>query len=475
MVSSSTSTPPHVVLFPFMSKGHTIPLLHFARLLLCRDVTVTVFTTPANRPFIAESLNGTAITIITLPFPDKISPDIPAGRESTDKLPSMSLLHEFANATDAMQPHFEQVLETLLPRVTFMVTDGFLWWTQQSAAKFGIPRFACYGMNCYSVCLTREAIRSGILHGSQPDDELVPLTTFPWIRLCKEDFDSSFRNPEPTSPGHVFNMKTTSATVNSYGMLVNSFYELEPTFVDYMNTESPPKSWCVGPLCLAEAEQAPKSYPEPGMKPKWVRWLDQKLEEKCSVIYVAFGSQAEISKEQLEEIAIGLEESNVSFLWVIRKDEWGVLDGFEEKVKGRGMVTREWVDQREILMHESVEGFLSHCGWNSVLESICAGVPILAWPMMAEQHLNARMVEEETKVGFRVETCNGSVRGFVKWDVLKKKVRELMEEEKGREARKKVRDMAEKAKKAVQVGGSSWSTLGSLLDEMCHKKEMFPE
>ncbi|MQK22673.1 hypothetical protein EI013_30365, partial [Escherichia coli] len=93
---------------------------------------------------------------------------------------------------------------------------------------------------------------------------------------------------------------------------------------------------------------------------------------------------AEMSHEQLEEIATGLEESMVNFLWVIRKDEWGLPDGFEEKVKSRGIVVREWVDQREILMHESVEGFLSHCGWNSVLESICAGVPILAWPMMAE-------------------------------------------------------------------------------------------
>ena len=207
------------------------------------------------------------------------------------------------------------------------------------------------------------------------------------------------------------------------------------------------------------------------MKPTWIRWLDQKLEDKSSVLYVAFGSQAEISNEQLEEIAIGLEESMVSFLWVIRKDDWGVPEGFEERVIERGMVVREWVDQREILMHEGVGGFVSHCGWNSVLESVCAGVPILAWPMMAEQHLNARMVEEEIKVGLRVETCDGRVRGFVRREGVRKTVRELMEGERGKEARKKVKELAQLARKAVQEGGSSWSTLESLLRETCQKKE----
>ncbi|PON52021.1 UDP-glucuronosyl/UDP-glucosyltransferase [Trema orientale] len=131
------------------------------------------------------------------------------------------------------------------------------------------------------------------------------------------------------------------------------------------------------------------------------------------------------------------------------------------------MVVRDWVDQIKILNHESVQGFLSHCGWNSVLESISAGVPILAWPMMAEQPLNAKMVVEEIKVGLRVETCDGSVSGFVKSQELKKMVRELMEGKMGKEVRKKVKEVADMAKKAVQEGGSSWQALESLIDEAC--------
>ena len=105
-----------------------------------------------------------------------------------------------------------------------------------------------------------------------------------------------------------------------------------------------------------------------------------------------------------------------------------------------------------------------------LIESICAVVPILAWPMVAEQPLNARMVVEEIKVGLRVETCNGSVRGFVKWEGLEKMVKELMEEEKGKEVRKKSKEVAQMAKKTMEEAGSSKCTLDLLVDEICGKK-----
>ncbi|CAI9777342.1 unnamed protein product [Fraxinus pennsylvanica] len=131
-------------------------------------------------------------------------------------------------------------------------------------------------------------------------------------------------------------------------------------------------------------------------------------------------------------------------------------------VRDRGMLVKEWVDQREILEHSSVQGFLSHCGWNSVLESICANVPILAWPMMAEQPLNAKMVVEEIGIGLRVETSDG----FVSWEHLKKMVKELMEGEMGKKVRKKVKEVGGAAAKAVAEGGSSWKALNELINEL---------
>ena len=464
-VSANTQPHHHVVLFPFMSKGHTIPTLHLARLLLHRQLSVTIFTTPANRSFIVESLNDTTASILDLPFSHNVA-DIPSGIESTDKLPSMSLFHSFAKATKVMQPDFENALLTL-PPVNFIVSDGFLWWTLESASKFNIPRFVFYGMGYYSNTVTRAVAIDRLLHGPESDDELIALTQFPWIKVTRNDFEPPLTEREPKGLKFEVFMEMVIATMNSYGIIFNSFYALEPMFIDHWNRECSPKAWTLGPLCLAEP---PKVRTKAHNKPTWVQWLDKKLDQGNSVLYIAFGSQANISPAQLKEIAIGLEESKVNFLWVIRKSESEISDGFEERVKDRGIVVREWVEQREILMHESVKGFLSHCGWNSVLESICAGVPILAWPMIAEQPLNARMVVEEIKVGLRVETCDGSVKGFVKWEGLEKMVRELMEGAKGKEVKKKIMELAVMAKKAVEEDGSSKCTLDLLIDETCVKK-----
>ncbi|KAK7339445.1 hypothetical protein VNO77_20113 [Canavalia gladiata] len=287
---SSPSSPVHAIIFPFMSKGHTVPLLHFARILLHRHLAVTVFTTPANRPFVSQMVQDTAAAVIDLPFPHGIA-DIPAGVESTDKLPSISLFHAFASATSLMKPHFEHALRSL-PRVTFMVSDAFLWWTLDSASKFGFHRFVFYGMSNYCHALYQEVIQSGFLGGPQPLDELVTLTRFPWIRVSKNDFDLSFRSQD-----HMFFNKVRLTAFNSYGRIVNSFYELEPDFADFVNREMSLKSWSVGPLCLA-AKLGPirKTELESNQikKPVWVKWLDQKLEEKSSVLYVAFGSQINI-------------------------------------------------------------------------------------------------------------------------------------------------------------------------------------
>ncbi|KAL3344671.1 hypothetical protein AABB24_023892 [Solanum stoloniferum] len=454
----------HVVVFPFMSKGHIIPIFDLARFLLCRKICITIFTTPANRPFFSHSLSGTNINIIEIPFPQNIQ-GIPPAVESTDKLPSMTLFPTFVNATKLMKPYFEKALESL-PPVTFMITDGFLSWTLDSANKFGIPRLVYFGMSAFTMALTISS--ASLLRTELSDDEYFQVPDFPWIKITRNDFDSPLRDRDPKGPHSDFIMESIMATSKSYGQLVNTFYELESVYVDYCNRISNPKSWCVGPFCAVhEPSNEKQGISE---KPSYIKWLDGMLEQGKQVLYVAFGTQAELSLEQLKEIKIGLEKSEVNFMWVVRKSIDEVNDGFKNRVQNRGLMVTEWVDQREILSHGSVEGFLSHCGWNSVVESICAKVPILAWPMMADQHLNARMVVEEIKIGLRVETCDGSVRGFVQWEGLEKPIRELMEGDKGIEARKKVKEIGEAAINAVKEGGSSWQTLNELIHELTERK-----
>ncbi|PON32010.1 UDP-glucuronosyl/UDP-glucosyltransferase [Parasponia andersonii] len=466
--NDNVSQPPrqHVVFFPFMSKGHTMPLLQLARLLLHRrcHISVTFLTTPANRPFVAQFLSHTDASIAELPFPENVA-GIPAGVESTDTLPSMSQFFCFIYSTELMKPDFERALKNLDPPASFLVSDGFLWWTLESASKLGLPRLVSYGSSNYFMAVRTALTLSGALLRHEPEREIITVPRFPWIKFNRNEFEYPvLQNPRAKE----LMTKCDDATNRSFGIIGNSFYELESVFIDHWNREIGPKIWPVGPLCL-------QAQPESCSATRDVvqQWLDKKLEkdESSSVLYVAFGSQVDISSEQHREIAKGLEESNVNFLWVIRKPKGETKDclpdGFENRVKNRGMVLTDWVDQTKILNHRSVQGFLSHCGWNSVVESICAGVPILAWPMRVEQSLNAKLVVEEVKVGLRVETCDGTPKGFVKSQGLKKMVEELMEGEMGKEVRKKVKEVADMAKKAVEEGGSSWQALDSLIDEAC--------
>ncbi|KAF3634997.1 putative UDP-glycosyltransferase 90A1-like [Capsicum annuum] len=208
----------------------------------------------------------------------------------------------------------------------------------------------------------------------------VSSSSFPWLKLTRNDCPPPFGDLELKGPAVDF-MKEQ----------------------DYWNQHFGPKSWCVGPLCLAKQPITAAALEHE----TWMQWLNNKLTEKQPVLYVAFGTQAEVSEEQVREIAKGLESSNTCFLWVTRQKILDHLAGFEDRVKNKALIVKEWVDQSEVLRHKSIQGFLSHCGWNSVLESVCAKVPILALPFMAEQHINARMVTEELGVGLRIMPRNG--------------------------------------------------------------------
>ncbi|XXG79788.1 hypothetical protein AAC387_Pa09g0785 [Persea americana] len=453
-MASPAPTTPHVVLFPFMSKGHTIPLLHLAHLFSCRGTTLTIFTTPANSPFIHSSVTHATAKIVEITFPENV-PEIPVGIESTDKLPSMALFLPFVHATKLLQPHFEQALHTL-PPITCIIYGAFMGWIQLSASKFNIPSLVYYGMSTFSMTISRLSLQDRPHKAVTSDDEPFTLQAFPSLKLCKRDLGEPFNDPDPKGPLFDFIMESARFLAECRGIVLNSFYELEPVYIDYLNREFGLKAWCVGPLCTSSTRViAPNT--------KWVQWLDHRQAIQRPVLYVAFGTQAEISSPQLKQIAIGLEQSGVDFLWVIRSKEAELGEGFEERVMERGLVVREWVDQSEILQQESVVGFLSHCGWNSVLESICAEVPILAWPMMAEQRLNAKLIVDELGIGLRI----GEGDGVVGWEIVDKMVRELMVGERGKEVRKKVKGLGEAARNAMNEGGHSWESLDMLLDEVC--------
>ncbi|KAL2253972.1 UNVERIFIED_CONTAM: UDP-glycosyltransferase 90A1 [Sesamum indicum] len=437
-----------------MSQGHTIPLLALSRLLRRRSAVVTIFTTSKNAPRIRASLQDVDVSILELPFPGNID-GVPPGVENTDKLPSMACFLPFAKSTKLMQKSLEQALETLRPPVSCIISDQFLGWTQESAEKMGIPRLVFIGMGNYSCTMYQILGRDRPQAGTHSPDEPFSIPDFPTVKLTRNDFEPPLNDLEPSGPFVEFMTEQVIATSMSRGVLVDSFYELESRYVDYWNKKIGPKAFNIGPLCMAVAPSSPLEALE---KPSYMQWLDERLAKGEPVLYVAFGSQAEVIEEQLQEIAKGL-SNPIGAVECLQK--------FEERVINRGMVVKEWVDQRGILRHGGVKGFLSHCGWNSVMESISAGVPLLALPLMAEQHMNARFVAEEIGVGLRIMPRGGTVRGFVEAEEVERVVREVMEGEKGAEVRRKAVEYGEAACAAMAEGGSSWRTLDLVVAHVC--------
>ncbi|KAK1272952.1 UDP-glycosyltransferase 90A1 [Acorus gramineus] len=351
----------------------------------------------------------------------------------------MSLFLPFIDATRLLKPHFERA------DVRFIVADSFLGWAQTSASALGVPGFAFYGMGNFATLASRVVAVDRPHAPVASDDEPFclgagggPLAD---VTLTKSELSPPFHNPDPVSPLKEIVISSGLEVSPCRGVIVNSFYELEPRYVDYWNERFGPLLYNVGPLCLA----APARQSAPT---EWSGWLDMKCEQNRPVLYVAFGTQAEVSETQLSALAAGLENSGVDFMWVVRRPVPG-LARFEARVRERGLVVHEWVDQVSVLRHESVRGFMSHCGWNSVMESVCARVPLLAWPMMAEQFMNARLVVDELGIG------DGKRRGFVEAEEVERMVRELMVGEKGRVAVERVEEAGRAARGAIEEGGSN--------------------
>jgi hypothetical protein len=198
-------------------------------------------------------------------------------------------------------------------------------------------------------------------------------------------------------------------------------------------------------------------------------------------VLLCFGSIGRFSAEQIREVAAGLEASRQRFLWVVRappsddpakkfeKPPEPDLDallpeGFLARTKDRGLVVRSWAPQRDVLAHASVGGFVTHCGWNSVLEAIMAGVPMVAWPLYAEQRLNRVFLEKEMQLAVAVAGYD-SDKGLVPAEEVAAKVRWIMDSEGGRMLRERTLAAMRQAKDALREGGESEATLAGLVDD----------
>ncbi|KAJ6822715.1 crocetin glucosyltransferase 2-like [Iris pallida] len=249
-------------------------------------------------------------------------------------------------------------------------------------------------------------------------------------------------------------------------VLINSFYELEHQEFDWMKSQLPVKS--IGPTI-------PSTYLDnriptdshygfnlltPDAAP--VEWLNSK--PPASVVYISFGSLASLSPEQTNEVALALVAANKSFLWVVRTSELAKLpNNFIGETEKQGMVVT-WCNQLDVLAHDATGCFVTHCGWNSTMEGIGLGVPMVGMPQWTDQTTNAKYVEGVWRVGVRVKSDE---KGLVRGKELERCIKEVMDGERSGELRSNAAKWSKLAKEAVSEGGSSDKSIKEFIDECC--------
>ncbi|KAI4295055.1 hypothetical protein MLD38_040679 [Melastoma candidum] len=412
-----------VLMLPWLAHGHICPFLELAKRLADRGMLIHFCSTPVNLGSVRSKLPSKyfdSITFVELHLPSL--PDLPPRLHTTKSLPP-SLMPTLKAAFDMSAPRFEEILRSLRPDL--LVYDFIQPWAPVAAATLNIPavEFLCCGA---AMC----AFLKHMNHGGGVE--------FPYPEIYIHDHEiGKFTNLLMSSANNVKDMSRFEECLErSVGIvLIKSFREIEGKYIDYlshmMNRRVVPVGSLVENTVLGNGQ---------GSEP--IEWLDRK--EKGLTVFVSFGSEYFLSREEMMELAHGLELCKMNFIWVVRFPDGSenasrrcLPHGFIKRVRGRGLVVEGWAAQAEILQHPSTGGFVSHCGWSSVMESLRFGVPIIAMPMHLDQPINARLVEE---IGVGIEAKrdrNGKIQGIE----VAKTIRNVVVDEVGNSVRRKSREM----------------------------------
>ncbi|XP_034676034.1 scopoletin glucosyltransferase-like [Vitis riparia] len=476
----------HVMFLPYMAPGHMMPLVDMARLFAAHGVRITIITTTMNALRFQNAIHrdieaGRQIGLEILQFPS-VEAGLPEGCENLISTPTPEMSMKLFQAIRMMKPRMETLLRNHRPDC--IASDVLFHWTVDVAAELGIPRLSFSGSGYFNLCVSHCVERHQPHNDVSSETEIFLVPGLPdEIKLTRSQLPDLVKGRNEFS--ELFD-RLKEAERKSFGTLMNSFYELEPAYADYYRNNIGIKAWHIGPVSLFNKDACDKA--ERGNKASldedsWLSWLDSK--KPNSVLYVCLGSLTRLSKTQLTEIASALEDSGHAFIWVVGKvlnssgeedgsHEWWLPEGFQERAyqSGIGHIIRGWAPQVLILEHPAIGGFLTHCGWNSILEGVSSGLPMITWPIFAEQFYNEKLVTQVLKLGVGV--------GNEVWKVWATEEMPLMSREKIRRAvtmvmdqgiaademRRKASLLGELAKKAIEKGGSSYNQLKALIKEI---------
>ncbi|OEL34321.1 UDP-glycosyltransferase 73D1 [Dichanthelium oligosanthes] len=466
----------HFVFIPLMFQGHLIPAVDTALLLATHGALASIVVTPSNTGRVRPAVDfarksGLRVRLVELPL-ELAAEGLPEGADDVDKVPS-ELWPNYFRALARLRAPLESHLRAHAPYPTCVVADFCHAWAKELAASLGVPRLCFFSMCAFCLLCQHNVERFNAYDGVADDHEQVVVPGLEKkIEVSRAQAPGFFRG----IPGfEKYADEVEQVLVEADGVVTNSFLEMEPEYVAGYAEARRMKVWTVGPVSLFHqrtATLASRGNTAAIGADECLRWLDGM--EPSSVVYVSFGSIAHAEPKQVVELGLGLEASGHPFIWVVKNsDQHGeevreLLHKLEARVAGRGLLIRGWAPQVLILSHAAVGSFVTHCGWNSTMEAITAGLPVVTWPHFADQFLNAKFAVEVLGIGVDVGVMEPVMyrpdqkEVVVGREVVEEAVRSVMDGgDEGEERRRRARALAAKARAAVEEGGSSH---GNLLD-----------
>ncbi|MED6135629.1 hypothetical protein PIB30_048419 [Stylosanthes scabra] len=449
----------HVLMVPYPSQGHLNPMLQFSKRLTTKGVRSTMVITK----FISKSMHLHQLSSLptSIQF-DTISDGYDQGGFSHAESISSYLSTMKAIGSENLKELIKKYNESSQHPIDCIVYDSFLTWVLDVTKEFGIIGATFFTHMC-AVDFTFYCVHNGIL--KVPVSE-VPICIEGHPLLELKDTPSFVCNPACYPAYFDLVMNQFSNVHKSDIFLVNSFYKLEHQVVDSMSKLCPMLT--IGPT-------VPSSYLDNAipndtennlnlfrLELTHSNWLNEKAPR--SVIYVSFGSMVSFTSEQMEELAFGLIATGFNFLWVITDLEREKLkkEIFAEIHKdGKGLIVN-WIPQLGVLSSNAIGCFLTHSGWNSTIEALCLGVPMVAMPQWTDQPMNAKYVEDVWKVGVRVKVDEDN--GVVRREEIERCIRKVMGNDHGKELRRNADKWRELAVEAVSEGGTSDNNINEFVN-----------
>ncbi|XP_059459182.1 UDP-glycosyltransferase 84B2-like [Corylus avellana] len=455
----------HVLMVTAAMQGHLNPMLRFAKRLVSNGVHVTLATTELARQRMVKhnALSSQNTTIQLEFFSDGLSLEF-------DREKNLELFVESLRTTASR--NLSDLVSNLTKNNNFscMIVNGFMPWWVDVAADHGIPAAMLWNQASAIYSIYYHYFKHPNLFPDLENPEGV--VELPGMPLLKIEDLPSFIFPTKNACMTKLVSELVQYLDKVKWVLGVSVYELEKNIINSMASLTPilPIGPLVSPFLLGKEETIPFKVDMWNAEDYCIEWLNNQL--PSSVIYVSFGSMKILSQKQIDNIAMGLKKSNKPFIWVVKPPEKGcemkageLPSGFLEETEGIGLVVK-WCSQEKVLMHQAVACFMTHCGWNSTLETVVAGVPVIAYPEWTDQLTNAKLLTDVFKVGVRIR--NGE-DGVASAEEVERCIVEVIDGPGAVEIKKRAMELKEAAKKAVEDGGSSEQNFNQFIDEIARK------